>query len=269
MTILQAIILGAVQGITEFIPVSSSGHLIALPYLVGWEYQGLAFDIVVHIGTLVAILVVFWKRIWAMVRGVIQPKQHPKDARLAAIIIVATIPAALVGALFSSQIEHVLRSPVIVVWALLGGSAAMAVADYALRRYGSRAQHDLQRITWGKGIAVGVMQTLALIPGVSRSGITMSTASWFGISRSTAAEYSFLLGAPVFFGAGVLQFRTLLAQPNGMETLFSVPMLLGFVAAVVTGIFAIRFLLQFLQDQSFTVFIVYRVLLAGLIVILL
>ncbi len=269
MDIVQAIVLGVVQGLTEFIPVSSSGHLVVLPFFFEWDYQGLAFDVVLHMGTLVAILIVFWQRIWAMCKGLISPRKYPKDARLAWMIVVATIPAAVIGSLFSEQIEHVLRSPKIVVVALLAGSAAMWFADYALRRYGSRVQKDVRRITWGKGIAIGVMQTFALIPGVSRSGITMSTAGWFGLSRAAAAEYSFLLGAPVFFGAGILQFAKVMETPGGVESFATLTTAIGFVAAVVTGVFAIRFLLKFLQQQTFTAFIVYRVLLAGLIMILL
>ncbi len=261
--ILQTILLGALQGITEFLPVSSSGHLVFLPYLAGWDYQGLAFDVLVHTATLVAIIFVFRKIIWQLIKGFFAPKKLPKENRLAWFLIVATIPAGLAGYFLADLIEAQLHTPKIVAIGLLVGSVFLWGADYLLKK-NRKPITDVKKINIKQALLIGLAQVIALIPGISRSGVTMSAAVSLGASRKTAAEFSFLLGAPVFFGASLFQILDLIEQGK-LRDFLSLVNIIGFFVALIMGILAIRVLLKFLQTKTFKIFIIYRILLGILI----
>ena len=268
MEILQAIALGALQGVTEFLPVSSSGHLVLLPYVAGWDSLGLAFDVILHLGTFAAIVVVFFTKIAQLLRGFFMPTRYRADARLAWIIIAASIPAAVIGFALVDIVEGFLRDPLVVVFGLLFGSTCLWFADHLIAEK-KRTVKKIEQVGFWQGIGIGMAQTLALVPGVSRSGVTMSTAAWLGFDRPTSAAFSFLLGAPVFLGAGVHQIMALVNKPNGVATLLSTPMIVGFVSALFVGMIAIRFLLKYLHAHSFRGFVWYRTVLALIIFVVL
>ena len=253
MNILQALILGLVQGTTEFIPISSSGHLVLIPWLFGWPEPGLAFDAVLHLGTLLAVLIAFrrdwWALAWAWV-GSIRCRERSAEARLAWWIVIATIPAALMGLVLEKQFEALFSQPRSVALFLLLTGAWLWLAERLGRR--ERRAEDLQ--AW-EAVAVGVAQGLAIAPGISRSGATIGAGMLLGLKREAAARFSFLLSAPVILGAGLLQVRKLLGVPNlAAEAL---PLALGFVVAAVTGVLCIRALLKYVQGGRMTLFAIY------------
>ncbi len=195
MSYVQAIVLGTVQGLTEFLPVSSSGHLILVPHVFRWPDQGQAFDAVMHIGTLAALVAYFRVELYGLVTGAL-------SRRVAAIVILATIPAGLAGLLFGKAIEAGLRSPLLIagttaVWGVVMGTAARRAKTKDIT-----PSDPLEHIGWSRGLTVGFVQALALIPGTSRSGITITAALFTGVDRATAARFSFLLGIPITGAAG-------------------------------------------------------------------
>jgi undecaprenyl-diphosphatase len=200
----QAVVLGLVQGLTEFLPVSSSGHLILVPRVFGWPDQGLAFDAALHLGTLAALVAYFRSELIGVVVGSV-------SRRLAVLVLVATVPAALAALAFGHYIETSLRRPLLIAFTTAFWGIVMLVADRragATARGASTTAHPvpadpLERIGWGQGLAVGVAQALALIPGTSRSGITITTGLFAGLDRATAARYAFLLGIPITAAAGL------------------------------------------------------------------
>ncbi len=253
MTWVHALVLGIVQGLTEFLPVSSSGHLILIPHFLGWPDQGLAFDAAMHLGTLVALLIYFRWELVGMLTGAV-------SRRLGVLVVVATIPGAVAGVLLDKLIEEHLRSTLLVaittgVWALI-----MLVADRSARPRDRQPGDPLERVTWGQGLSVGVMQALALIPGTSRSGVTITTALFAGLDRATAARYSFLLGIPITAGAGGLKLLHILrvGLVPGEATVLTV----GLVASALSGWAAVAFLVGYLKNNSLMPFIIYRLILA-------
>src|SRR5439155_16117915 len=186
MNIFQAIVFGAVQGFTEFLPVSSTAHLILLPWFLGWPDPGLSFDVALHLGTLVALVIYFWKDWLALLA----------KPRMIAFIIAATIPGAVAGVLFESQVENALRSPKIIALMLSLMALVLVVAEMKGRR-----KKDLDQISWRDAITVGFAQAVALVPGVSRSGSTITAGLFVGLKRETAARFSFYLSAPIIAGA--------------------------------------------------------------------
>jgi undecaprenyl-diphosphatase len=288
MNILQAIILGIVQGATEFIPVSSSAHLVLVPWLLRWPSPGLAFDTVLHLGTLLAVVAVFWRDFLALAAawlrsitalpGLLMRRSSSEalgtgastqgmtgnipsspEARLAWWIILATIPAALMGALWEKQFEALFNSPVRVAVLLLATGVWLVLAERLGRKEG-RAE-DLQ---WWQAVVVGVGQGCAIAPGISRSGATIGAGLLLGLRREAAARFSFLLAAPIILGAGLLQIKKLL-ESAGLQA--SLPALtLGFLAAFVTGYACIRFLLGYVKSRGLSAFAAYCWL-AGLIAI--
>lgn len=258
MSALQAGILGIVQGLTEFLPVSSSGHLIFFPRLFGWADQGIAFDAVIHLGTLLAVLFYFRKDLPAMVRG---------DRRLAGFILLSAVPAAIVGFLFGDMAETVFRSPAIVAWNLIGWGLVLGIADrYQLVRCQLsdvscvRRVHDIR---WVHAISIGMAQALALIPGTSRSGITMTAGLFFGVNKQVAARFSFLMSMSIIALAGGKKFFDL-AQ-GGFASVVPLPLFIGFLASAVSGFFAIRLLLLVIERWNFLPFAAYRVVVGTLI----
>ncbi|HET7875567.1 MAG TPA: undecaprenyl-diphosphatase UppP [Methylomirabilota bacterium] len=255
MSYLQAAVLGMVQGLTEFLPVSSSGHLVLVPRLLGWGDQGLAFDAVMHLGTLAALLVYFRRELLAMVWGTERP--------LGWLLVAATIPAGLAGLLFEQAIESRLRSPIVVAVSLIGWALVMWAAD----RYADRTRRRTTQpsdVGWGAGMAVGVSQALALIPGTSRSGVTITTGLFAGMDRATAARFAFLLSIPITAGAGGL--KTLHVVRGGWDPGLLGPLGVGLAASFLAGLLAVWFLVNFLQRRTLLPFVVYRCAL-GLVIL--
>ena len=268
-TILQALVMGIVQGLTEFLPVSSSGHLVIVPFLFGWNdpfLNSLAFSVMLHLGTLVALLVYFredWVRLIPAGLAAIRDRSFRGDAdrRLAWLLVASTIPAALVGVVFSDVIEDQFRQVGLVVLMLVVGGVILYVADRIGRR--SRAIAD---ITFPVAVGIGAAQALALIPGISRSGISISAGRLAGLDREAAARFAFLMATPITAGAGIFELRKLLAGEAGV-TISVAPMLIGMVAAAVSGLLAIHFMLRYLRTRSLDVFVWYRFVLAGIVLV--
>jgi len=261
MSIFQAIALGLIQGLTEFLPISSSAHLILVPWLVGWQFDEKAkfvFDVLVQNGTLVAVIVYFWKDLWYLARAVIEGlfKRQPlgtADARLGWFIVLATIPAVLFGFIFKDFFEATFADPIATAIQLLVTAALLIFAE----RYGKR-ERDLAQMTWLDSLLIGLMQALAILPGISRSGATMAGGLARHYQRAATARFSFLMSVPVMLGAGVVAFIDLLEIPNFTE--FLLPVGVGFVVAAVAGYASIAWLLSFVRQRSFYGFAIYCML---------
>jgi undecaprenyl-diphosphatase len=273
--VFQAILIGLIQGLTEFIPVSSSAHLELAPWIFGWESDGLvgslAFDVFLHLGTLVALLGYFWRDWMRLVGAFIDSLRERRigpdpDRRLGWLLVLATVPAAGIGYIGEDLIDEVLHGgsdPVRLAIAgfLVVGAVALLLAD----RLGSR-RRDLAHIGPGTAVTVGFSQALALLPGISRSGATITAGLALGLTRESAARFSFLLATPITLGAGLYGSRNLLDEAHsGVEWLAIGG---GFAAAVISGMLAIGFLLAWLRSRSVAVFSVYRVVFAALVVVL-
>ncbi|MEM7134731.1 MAG: undecaprenyl-diphosphatase UppP [Chloroflexota bacterium] len=271
MEIIRAIILGVIQGATEFIPISSSGHLVIVPWLLGWPHSSLLFDAIVHWGTLVAILLFFWRDFWQMIvagiQSILRFSLDDPMARLAWFVVVGSIPAALFGLLFKDFIEGLFEgnaAPLVAGISLLITAALLSGSELMTKRL-SQAK-PLQKMSWGDAIFVGVAQVLALLPGVSRSGSTIAAGLARGIQREDAARFSFLLGTPAFLGAGLLQIADALAEDSSMLATEAPGLLAGFIVSAIVGFAAIRFMLAYLRKYSLYIFAAYC-LVAGLAVI--
>lgn len=258
MTYLQAIVLGVIQGLTEFIPISSSGHLILVPRLLGWDDQGLAFDAAIHLGTLAALVVYFRAELAAFVTGGL-------SRRLALLIAAGSLPAFLAGGLFHRWIEDSLRSPVVIAASTGFWAVVMWLADRGARAAPPPGE-PLERVGRGQAIAIGCAQALALVPGTSRSGITITAGLLGGLDRATAARFSFLLGIPVTAAAGA--YKSLQIARGGLALEDTGPLLAAVLAAFLSGWAAVWFLVGYLKRRSLTPFVVYRLLLAGLLAVL-
>jgi len=263
--ILEAIILGIVQGLTEFLPISSSGHLILAQWATEWQGElinNLTFDVGLHAGTLIAVLWYFWRdwlRLGAAALRAVRGNAPEHEARLVWYIVLATIPAAVLGLRYEHVVETVFRNPLLVAAALTAGSLIMWLADRAAsqaRRLGS--------MTFGHAFLVGIAQAIALVPGISRSGITISAGLAAGYRREDAARFSFLLSTPVIAGAAALKLRHLSFQSGDAATGF----VLGMLSSAVVGYLAIRFLIRYLERHSMNVFVWYRLALAAAVVML-
>jgi undecaprenyl-diphosphatase len=260
LTTLQIIILAIVQGLTEFLPISSSGHLVLVPYLFEWTDQGLAFDVAVHFGSLVAVCIFFRKDIASLLAGgvqVVTGNVKTPESRMALAITLATIPAALAGLLFASWIEQNLRDPSVIVYTLAGYGILMALADRLGRRERSMADVGLK-----EAFIIGCAQALALVPGTSRSGITITAARILGFERQDAARFSFLLSAPVILLAAGYKFLELISSG---ETVAWDQLGLGAVVSCVVAYFSIEFFMRVVTRTGLAPFAIYRLLLAGAI----
>ena len=272
MTVWQALVLGIVQGLTEFLPISSSAHLILVPWLFGWPEPGLAFNVALHLGTLSAVLVYFSGDLLTIARGWLtglaqrRPLGSP-EARIGWAVLIGSVPAGVVGVLLNDAIDQYFHSGGggtlaigLTAVLLVGLGAALWLAERAGRRSRSLTEVGLR-----DGFLVGVAQALALLPGVSRSGSTITAGLFLGFQRAAAARFSFILGIPAIVGAGMLETMHLLRTglPASERTLFVV----GMAASAVTGFLAIAFLLRFLQRRSTAVFVLYRFLLGAFILV--
>ena len=261
MTGLQVVVLAIVQGLTEFLPISSSGHLVLVPVVFGWTDQGLAFDVAVHFGSLIAVLVFFRKDIHSLLCGgmeVLGGRVDSTESRLALGIALGTIPAALAGLLFVDWIEANLRSATVVVVTLSGYALLMIVAD----RFGRRAR-GLSSVRIRDALLIGVAQALALVPGTSRSGVTITAAMALGLDRQDAARFSFLLAVPVVLLATVFALAGLLGSD---ETVAWGQLATGVVVSAVVAYLSIDFFMRFVSRIGLLPFAIYRLILAVVIV---
>jgi len=266
--IFQALVMGIVQGLTEFLPISSSGHLILVPWLFGWTdalIESLAFSVVLHGGTLAALLVYFrddWRRLIPAGLATLRDRSFgdDPDRRLAWLLVASTVPAAVAALLFNDVIEASVREAGLVALMLVIGAAILWIAD----KWGPRT-HTIDRLAFRGAIGIGAAQALALVPGVSRSGISMSAALFAGLDRADAARYSFLMATPITAMAVAYESVKLLrGEVGGAEP---VTLIVGVVASFVSGILAISFLLRYLRTRSFNIFVAYRLVLAAVILV--
>jgi len=260
--LLEAALLGVVQGLTEFLPVSSSAHLILARAFFGWnaEQFGLPFDVACHVGTLTAIVVYFRHDLRDLLRGVprlLTPASDP-DARRLWFIALATIPAVLVGALLGALIDAA-RTPAVIVVTLSVVGGLMVVSE---RTGAHRRQADT--LTLLETLAIGVAQACALFPGVSRSGATITAGLFLGLTRQAAARFSFVLGVPAMLGAATLEGAKLAMSDAPMDTLTIQVFLVGMVVSGVVGYLTVKFLLRYLVDHTLNVFVAYRLALAAI-----
>jgi len=262
MTIEQIIVLAVVQGITEFLPISSSGHLILVPQLMHWEDQGLVVDVMTHIGTLFAILIYFWRDVWSIAGGALNllKGKVTDEGKLAIYIALATIPAIAFG-LFLKEFGFgdLERNVAVVAWNTILYGILMLIADMV-----GAQERTIKNMTLGSALVIGVAQALALIPGTSRSGVTMTAARFLGFTRPDAARFSFLLGIPAIAGAGVLTVGDALASgdPVTMDAVYCA--ILTFFA----GLAAIAFLMALVKRVSFLPFVLYRMVLGGFLLVM-
>jgi undecaprenyl-diphosphatase len=254
MSIFQAIILGIIQGATEFIPVSSSGHLVQVPWLLAWQSPGLVFDTVVHWGTLVAVLAYFWRDwlalITAWLRGLARWDWRDPLARLVWLIIAGSIPATVIGYFLEDFFESLFQQPAWVSFFLLVTALLLALGE----RLGDRTR-KLDGLRLPDALIIGLGQALAIAPGISRSGVTISAGLFRDLERPAAARFSFLLSTPIILGAGLFKMQDFFAAPDPMSQL---PLLLaGFLAAAICGYLCIWVLLRYLQRGNMYPFAVY------------
>jgi undecaprenyl-diphosphatase len=292
MTLLQAFVLGLIQGATEFIPVSSSGHLTLVPWLLDWSFDPdlkFASDVLAHWGTLIVVLIVFWSDLWALVRGglrtvgLLPPLDAPAapeseripasgkrgfwarlaqdaDGRLAWLLVIGSVPAAVLGFLFEDFFEMLFGTPRIASVLLLVTAALLAFSEWR-----GKQGRALASLTWFDAIFIGLGQATAIAPGISRSGSTMAAGLVRGVRRGAAARFSFLLSTPVILGAGVWQLKDLCGSASWQAHL--APMLIGFGVSALVGYASIRFLLEYLRRHRLYPFAVYCLLVgvAGLL----
>lgn len=265
MILLEAIILGIVQGFTEFLPISSSAHLIVLPWMFGWQgtlIDSLNFDVALHAGTLAAILAFFWRDWLDLFRkffaGMNDGTWKTGEGRLVWFIVLATIPAGILGVKYEHVVEESFRNPVLIAASLIAISLVMWAAD----RFSAKAA-GMDRMTLGHAVVIGCAQAVALVPGVSRSGSTIIAGLMTGYTRESAARFSFLLSTPVIAGAAVLKLHKLHLAPGE-----ALPFAVGTACSAVVGYLSIKFLLQYLNRHSLALFVWYRLALAAAILLL-
>ena len=269
MTILQAFILGIIQGATEFLPISSSGHLVLVPHLLGWTIpaeQVFVFDTLVQMGTLVAVIIYFWRDLWDIITvtltNIWRPNQYSHyEVRLGIYLIIASIPAMIAGFLLLDSIEAAFHNPKATAGFLLLTAALLLIGE----RLGQR-RRAITELHWHDALVMGLFQALALFPGVSRSGATITGGLLRNLERPAAARFSFLMSVPVMLGAGALALLDLFQMSN--LALFSTPLLVGFLTAAVVGYLAIDWLIKFLGNNPIYFFSIYLVALSLLVLVL-
>lgn len=264
MSIWEAIVLGAVQGVSEFLPISSSGHLVLIPWLFGWKDPGLAFDVCLHLGTALALILYFFGDLWRVFFGGLTSLWERKigfemDRMLFWWIVVGTIPAVIAGFAFGDYLDAHFRSPLLVAFFLAGVGFLIFWIDSQYP-----ASRSLEEMTTGEALLIGIAQAFALIPGVSRSGSTIAMARRLGFSRHAAARFSFLMSVPIVFGALALEGRKVMGHLG--EEIGIAYFMGGLISSFVVGVLSIHFMLQFLKHSSLRVFAWYRLLVAASIV---
>jgi undecaprenyl-diphosphatase len=259
----QAVVLAVVQGLTEFLPVSSSGHLVLVPKLLGWTDQGLAFDVAVHVGTLLAVLLYFRRDLLPLLRGLIRwlsGDRQDAQGRLAVNLLLATIPVGLVGLLLNKWISENLRSPFVVAFQLAVFGVVLWLAD----RFGRRARGEFE-VSMPQALLIGLGQALALVPGTSRSGITMTMGLLSGLTRDAAARFAFLLSIPGIALAGAYEGYKVASGAVASAPINEI--LIGVVVSALVGFACIHVFLRFISRIGFAPFMWYRLALAALVMV--
>ena len=260
MSWLQTIVLAIVQGLTEFLPISSSGHLVLVPMVFGWTDQGLVFDVAVHFGSLAAVCVYFRNDLAGLIRGgaeLLGGNGESPQSKMALYIMIGTIPAAITGLLFAGWIEANLRNPAVIVLTLSGYGVLMALAD----RFG-RHQRIIANVRLKDAIIIGIAQALALVPGTSRAGVTISAAMILGFQRQDAARFSFLLSAPIIMLATAFESSMLFVE--GTQIAWA-QLAIGVSISAVVAYFSIDFFMRFVNAIGLLPFAIYRLGLAGVV----
>ena len=263
MILIQIIVLALVQGLTEFLPISSSAHLVLVPVLSDWPDQGLAFDVAVHVGTLSAVVWYFRNEVMRMTGDWLlscRQRQQVGESRLAWAVIWGTIPVSVCGLLFNDLVDTALRSPLVIAWATIGFGLLLWLADVVGQR--QRNEHHL---TWRDVVVIGMAQALALIPGTSRSGITMTAGLFMGLTRQAAARFSFLLSIPTILMAGAYKGLQLATGPAAVDWL---AMFIGVALSALTAYLCIYLFLQLLERIGMFPFVLYRLVLGGVLLYL-
>jgi undecaprenyl-diphosphatase len=269
--ILEAIVVGIVQGLTEFLPVSSSAHLIVLPRILGWDdalINSPEFVVMLHMGTLAALLAYFWRDVIELLRAAwaaLRERSLAGDPRrkLAVVLLLSVVPAAIIGLVLEEWIDRFFRDSILVVPVVLAVGAGIL---WLAERFGTR-ERDLDRAEYADGIVIGLAQALALFPGISRSGVTLAAGLFRGLEREAAARFAFLMGIPIIAGAGLWKIRSLISGGAGDVNLSVLAA--GVIAAAVSGFLAIRFLLRYLRSHDLGIFIAYRLVAAAVFLVLL
>ncbi len=263
MSLFHAFILGLVQGLGEFLPISSSAHLILTPWLFNWPDPGLGFDVALHWGTLLAVVVYFWQDIWLLIRGFFhslmpgtRDLQNNIYQKLSWLLILASVPGAIIGYLLEKQAEATLRNPLTVGLTLAVFGLVLLAAD----KFGSKVK-NLDRIKWPDALFIGISQALAIFPGVSRSGSTIATGLALGFKRQDAARFSFLMSIPIIFGAGLVSINHFHDGATNGE------LAVGFVTAAVFGFLSIKYMLRYLSKHDYKIFTWYRLAAAAVVII--
>ena len=273
--LVQALVMGITQGLTEFLPVSSSGHLIVVPFLLGFHdpfIDSLAFSVMLHLATLVALLIYFrsdWLRLIPAGLAALRDRslrdpvsgRADHDRRLAWLLVVATIPAVIAGVLLNDVIESNVRSPGIVAVMLVVGGALLWLGDRA-----GRHARGVEEVTFPLAFGIGVAQAFALVPGISRSGISIAAGLFAGLTREAAARFSFLMATPIIAGAGAWETLKLIRGEGGVEVAIG-PLVVGMIAALVAGLAAIEVTLRYLRSHPVTLFAIYRVAVAVVVLV--
>ena len=256
MSILQAIIYGIVQGIAEFLPISSSAHLIAIPQIFNWVDPGPAFDVALHLGTLIAVVAFFWKDWLELIYAGIR-RPNTRNGKLFWFIVVATVPGAVIGKLLEKQAETAFRNIGLIGAMLIVMGIILYIADKK-----GRNKVKTQDIGFRRSFLIGLSQALAIIPGVSRAGITMSTGLFTGLTKEDTARFSFLLSTPIIFGAGLLKAKELIHTPMSEAPALAI----GILTSAIVGLLSIKFLLNYLKNKGFGIFVVYRIIVGSMLI---
>ncbi len=256
MDFIQLSLLGVIQGFTEFLPISSSGHLVLIPWFFGWEYQGLSLDVALHFGTLLAVVAYFWRDWLDIFQTALTKKKSQYPANFLGILVVASIPGALAGFFLNDLAETIFRNPLIVAFTLIFFGFWL----YYFDKVGLKNKNE-KKVFFKDAIYIGIAQAVAIIPGTSRSGITITAGLKMGLNRKSAARFSFLMSTPIIFGAAVFKFKDFLAVGIRMEQL------VGIFLAFISGYIAIAGLIRFVEKVSYKWFFWYRLILAGSILL--
>lgn len=263
MGLFQAFILGLVQGLSEFLPISSSAHLIIVPWLFNWKDPGLGFDVALHLGTLLAVIIYFRSDIYNLIRGFLHSlKKSTRDfegniyQKLSWYVLVATIPGAIFGKLLEQKAETVFRNPLLIAGTLSLAGILLWIVDMS-----SKKEKNLNRVTWKDAILIGISQAAAIIPGVSRSGATMISALGLKFKREDAARFSFLLSIPIILGAGLAKIKDFGVGVSSSE------LIIGIASSAFFGFLSIKYLLRYIAKHDFRVFVWYRLLVAIIILV--
>ena len=266
MPLIEVIVLGLVQGLTEFLPISSTAHLALVPWLFHWQDPGLGFDIALHVGTLAAILIYFFRN-WVQIilQGFGLPAEGDADLKrnkmLLWLMAVATLPVGIFGYIFKEQAETVWRSPTVIASMMIGVGIVLWICDHVGNR-----QKDLAHLTPLDAILIGLAQAVSIVPGTSRSGATIAAGLWRNLDRPSAARFSFLLSTPAIAAAAAKDFYDIYKHEGGIPPEMHVPFLVGILVSGVSGLAVIHFFMEFLRRRSMNVFVAYRIVF-GIIII--